>query len=192
MNKWCALAPAILAVTFAVACETQKVPAEQAMAAAESAWAAVSTEATKLVPDQAKTIETAMASAKAAMAKADYATALKEATALPPMIADVQKAVVAKKAEFAQSWGAVDGAVSGMVTAIQTTLDASAKRLPRGIDKKTVEGAKTSFATLQAAVADAKTAYEAGNYTTAIEKANAVKADAMKLMQTLKIEPAVQ
>lgn len=195
MKTWMKVAPLALALGFAVACETQKVPAETAMKAAESAWAAVSADAVKYVPEQAKGIEDAMKAAKDAMAKGDYAAVLKDAGTLPAKIADVQKAVVAKKAEWTTAWNAMDTTLPAMVTAIQTQVETltKARRLPAGIDKAAVDGAQTALATVQQTWTEAKAAFDGGNFEAALAKANTVKEEATKIMTSLKMEmPAAQ
>lgn len=180
----------LFALVVTVACETQKVPAEAAMKAAESAWTAVSAEAVKVVPDQAKGVEEAIKTAKDALAKGDYAAVIKEAGALPARIADVQKAVVAKKAEWTSAWAALDTSLPAMVTAIQTQVDSlvKSKKLPAGVDKAAVDGAQTALAAVQQTWTDARAAYEKGDFAAALAKAGTVKDEAAKIMASIKMD----
>lgn len=190
MKPWCRVVPIVLALGLAAACETQKVPAETAMKAAETAWATVSAEAAKYVPDQAKGIEDAMKSAKDALAKGDYAAVIKDAGALPAKIADVQKAVTAKKEEWTKAWSEMDTTLPATVAAIQSQVETlvKAKKLPAGVDKAAVDGAQAALATAQQTWSDAKAAFDKGDFQDALAKAAAVKDEAAKIMASIKME----
>ena len=190
MKLWCKVVPVVLALGLAAACETQKVPAETAMKAAEDAWAKVSAEAVKYVPDQAKGVEDAMKAAKDALAKGEYAAVIKEAGALPAKIAEVQAALTAKKDEWTKAWSELDTTLPATVAAIQTQVETlvKAKRLPAGLDKAAVEGAQTALAAVQQTWADAKAAFEKGDFQDALAKGATVKDEAAKIMAAIKME----
>ena len=183
----------VLAAGFAGACASQKVPAEAALQAAESAWAAVSAEATKYVPDQAKGVEDAVAAAKDAMTKGDYEAVIKSAGAIPAQVAEVTKAVAAKKDEWTTAWRTLDSTLGGGLTAVQTKVDelAAAKKLPKGVEKTAVEGAKAALAAAQQTYADAKIAFQGGDYEGALAKANEVRSAVAKIVTDLKLEMPV-
>lgn len=182
-----------VALAVAAACESQKIPAEAAMKAAETAWAAVSAEATKYVPDQAKGIEQALQTAKDSLAKGNYEAVIKDAAALPAKIADLQKAVAAKKDEWTAAWRTLDSTLSSGLTAVQAKVDelAKAKKLPAGVDKTAVEGAKTALTAAQQALEQAKVAFQNADYEGALAKGNQVRADVAKIVADLKLEMPV-
>jgi hypothetical protein len=193
MRNFIKLSALVLAVALAAACASQKAPAETALKAAETAWAAVSAEATKYVPDQAKSIDEAIKAVKDLMAKGDYAAVIKDAGVIPGKIADLQKTIQAKKDEWTAAWRTLDSALGSGLTAVQTKVDelANAKKLPKGVEKAAVEGAKTALAAAQQTFADAKSAFGEGNYEAALAKANQVKTELGKIMTDLKLEMPV-
>ena len=183
----------VLAVAVAAACASQKGPAEVALKAAQDAWAGVSAEAAKYVPDQAKSIDEALKAAQDLFAKGDYAAVVKDAAAIPARIADLQKTIQTKKDEWTAAWRTLDSALGSGLTAVQTKVDelATAKKLPKGVEKAAVEGAKTAVATAQQTFADAKSAFGEGNYEAALAKAEQVKKELARIMTDLKLEMPV-
>jgi hypothetical protein len=193
MRNFIKVSAVVLAVAFAAACASQKGPAEAALKAAQDAWASVSAEATKYVPDQAKSIDEALKAAQDLMTKGDYAGVIKDAGAIPGKIADLQKTIQTKKDEWTAAWRTLDSALGSGLTAVQTKVDelTKAKKLPKGVEKAAVEGAKAALATAQQTLADAKTAFGEGNYEAALAKANDVKTALAKIMTDLKLEMPV-
>lgn len=193
MRNFIKISAVVAVVALAAACASQRGPAEAALKAAQDAWAGVSAEATKYVPDQAKGIDDALKSAQELMTKGDYAAVIKDAGAIPAKIADVQKALEAKKNEWTAAWRTLDSALGSGLTAVQTKVDelTKAKKLPKGVEKAAVEGAQTALATAQQTFADAKAAFGEGNYEAALAKANDVKAALGKIMTDLKLEMPV-
>ena len=187
------IVPLVALLAWSVACETQKIPAETALKAAETAWAAVSADAMKYMAAEAKPIDETIAKAKAALANAKYEDVIKEATPLPAKIAELSKAVAQKKDEWTAAWKTMDSTLGGALVAVQAKVGelAAAKKLPAGIDKTAVEGAKTALATAQQTFADAKTAFGTADYEGALAKANQVKAELGKIMTDLKLEMPV-
>ena len=183
----------VLAVAFAAACASQKVPAETAFKAAEAAWATVSADALKYVPDQAKPIAEAIATSKAALANGDYAAVIKDMTGLPAKIADLQKVVAEKKSAWTAAWKTLDSTLGGALVAVQTKVDelTKAKKLPAGVDKAAVEGATTALAAAQQTYAAAKTAFQSADYEGALAGANRARAELGKIMTDLKLEMPV-
>jgi hypothetical protein len=184
------IVPLVALLAWSAACETQKVPAETAYKAAETAWTAVSADAMKYLPAESKPIQDAMAKAKADLANGKYEDVLKAATPIPGQIAELTKTLAQKKDEWTAAWKTLDSTLGSGIVAVQAKVDEllAAKRLPAGIDKAAVEGAKTALAATEQAFADAKAAYGSGDYQGALAKANQVKADLAKVMTDLKLE----
>jgi predicted AlkP superfamily phosphohydrolase/phosphomutase len=141
----------VLAVGFAAACASQKVPAETALKAAETAWAAVSAEATKYMPTEAKGIGDAIAAAKGELAKGNYEAVIKDAGAIPARIADLRKSLEQKKGEWTSAWKTLESTLGSGLTAVQAKVEelTKARKLPAGVEKTAVEGATTALATAQ-------------------------------------------
>jgi hypothetical protein len=193
MKRLITLSALALAVAFAAACASQKGPAEAAIKAAETAWAAVSAEATRYVPDQAKTIDAAIKAAKDAFAKGNYAVVVTDAGTIPAKIAELQKVIAAKKDEWNAAWRTLDSALGSGLTAVQTKVNelATAKKLPKGVEKAAVEGAKTGLAAAQQTFDEAKKMFGEGEYEVALAKANAVRGELAKIITDLKLEMPV-
>ena len=193
MRKLFSIIPLVAVLAWSAACETQKVPAETAFKAAETAWAAVSADALKYMAAEAKPIDETIAKAKAALANGKYEEVIKETTPLPARIADLQKAVAAKKSEWTAAWKTLESSLGSGLVAVQGKVDEllAAKKLPKGLDKAAVESGKTALAAAQQAFADAKTAFGGGDYEGALAKANQVRNDLARIMTDLKLEMPV-
>ncbi len=177
-----------LALGFALlACSTAKAPAEAAIQGTESALAGIREEASQYVPDQLNEIEEALAAAKESFAKSEYKEALATAQDLPAKAGDLSAAVAAKKDELTKSWQDMSAGLPGMVEAIQSRINVLSKsrRLPSGIDKDKFEAAKSSLAEVTQTWTDATNAYQGGNLTDAVAKANDVKEKAVEIMNAV-------
>ncbi len=96
-------------------------------------------------------------------------------------------AAAAKKAELTKAWEEITGAVPKMMEDIKGRVDslAKSKKLPKGMDKAKVEGAKADLAEITQAWTDADNAFKGGSIGDAIAKGNAVKAKATEIMGVL-------
>ena len=185
----------VVAAVFLVSCESaDKAPAAAAITAAQSALDAVKGEAVKWVPDQVKSVESAIADAKASFEKNDYKAALAGAQAaaakakdLGPAATAAATAAAAKKAELTTAWEDMSGGVPKMAEAIKSRVDilSQSKKLPAGMDKGTLDGAKAGLATLNQSWTEASDAFKSGNMTDAVAKATAAKAKAVEVMTAL-------
>jgi hypothetical protein len=193
MRNYIKLSALVLAVAFAAACASQKVPAETALKAAETAWAAVSAEATKYMPTEAKGIGDAIAAAKGELAKGNYEAVIKDAGTIPARIADLQKSLEQKKGEWTSAWKTLESTLGSGLTAVQAKVEelTKARKLPAGVEKTAVEGATTALATAQQKFDEAKTAFRDADYEGALAKANGVRADLAKIVTDLKLEMPV-
>src|SRR5262249_47558147 len=123
-----------------------------------------------------------------------YKEALAAAKDIPTKANEVAAAAKAKKDELAKAWESLSKDVTasiGAITAKVTELSAM-KKLPKGIDKAKVEGAKTSLEGLTKSWADAGAAAAAGSWNDALKKGGEVKAKASEVMASLGMpgEPA--
>lgn len=178
----------VAASVLLISCESaDKAPAAAAITAAQSALDAVKTEAAKYVPDQVRSVEATLASAKASFEKQEYKAALTSAQDVAAKAKDIGAAAAAKKAELAKTWEDMSGGLPKMAEAIKSRVDilSQSKKLPAGLDKDKLEGAKTGLATVNQSWTEASDAYKSGNMADAIAKATAAKAKAVEVMTAL-------
>jgi hypothetical protein len=178
----------VIAALMFVACESaEKAPAAAAIAAAQAAVDGVKDEARKYMPDQVKSIEDALAGAKANFEKNDFKAALTGAQDVAAKAKDLGAAAAAKKAQLTRSWEEMSSGVPKMAEAIKSRVDilSQSKKLPAGLDKAKLDGAKTDLATLNQSWAEASSAYQSGNVNDAVAKAEATKTKAVEIMTAL-------
>lgn len=180
------LAAAVFAVVVTVACASQKAPAQLALDGLDKAVAAAQPEIEKFATDQMAGISGAVDAAKKKFAGGDYAGVLTDVQAVTAKVGEAAKAAAAKKAELTTEWAtfATLPAMAGQVTAKLTELGA-ARHLPKGLDKATVDGAKSSLDKVNALWVEAAGAFEKGELTAAVAKARDVKPMVESLMHTL-------
>ena len=181
------LIPVLIVAALVAGCANQKAPAEAALNVADDAFAAIQAEAATYVPDQAKGVEEAIAAARDQFAKNDFAAALTSAQTIPAKIEELKAAVTAKKTELTATWTSMSEGLPGMVQAIQSRVDilSKSKKLPKGLDQATFDGAKANLAAVTQTWADATAAFGAGNLMAAVTKAQEVKAKAAEIMTAL-------
>jgi hypothetical protein len=192
MKKSFALIAVLLVGCMLLAgCSRDKEPAEAAIKAAEAALGAAKGEAAKYVPDQVKGVESAIKGAKDAFEKKEYTQALNAAKDLPGKIKELAAAAAAKKAELTKAWEEMAAGLPKMVEAIKSRVDilSKSKKLPQGMDKGKLDGAKAGLEEITKTWTDAEGAFKGGNITDAIGKANAVKAKATEIMTALGMQP---
>jgi hypothetical protein len=193
MKRFVKVIVLLAGVAFAAACANQKAPAEIAIKSAETAWAAVSAEALRYLPDQAKGVEDAITAVKDQFAKGNYAEAIKGATEIPTKVGELEKMIADKKSEWTAAWRTLDSTLGSGITAVTGKVDElmAAKRLPAGVEKAAVEGAKTALAAAQQTYDEAKQAFQGGDYAGALAMANKVQAELGRIMTELKLEMPV-
>jgi hypothetical protein len=194
MKKQSAWLLASLAALVLVGCAGQKEPAEKALASAQAALATIHDAAQKYAPDQLQAVETQLAGVKDSLAKGDYKGVLAAAPALSTAISTLkdtadakQKDAEAATAQAKDAWGPLSTDVPNMVAAIQSRVDVLSKshHLPKGVSKDGLASAKSGLGSMKAAWSDAANSAAAGDYTTAVGKAQAMKAQAADIMKSL-------
>jgi len=183
-----------LLAPLALAYGCSKAPADAAIKAAESAVEAAKPMAQKFVPDQMKGLTDALADAKDKFGKGDYSGALAAAKDLPAKANDVLAAAKAKKEELTKAWEGLTKDVTASLSAATSKLGelSAMKKLPKGMDKAKVDGAKAALDGANQAWAQAAEAAKADNWTEALKKGGEVKAKAAEIMASLGLpgEPA--
>jgi len=184
-----ALVAAIAAFTSAC---SQKGPAEEALKAATTAVETAKATAEKYVPDQYKTLTTALADAKDKFGKGDYAGAIAAAKDLPTKATEAINAAKAKKEEYTKQWAAIEANVASAIKAVEEKVAAlgAMKKLPKGMDAAKLDAAKAGLAELSKGWGEAQAAAKGGDVMAAVNKANALKAQAAELASSLDIGAA--
>ena len=194
MKKQYAWLLASLAALVLVGCAGQKEPAEKALASAQAALATIHDAAQKYAPDQLQAVETQLAGVKDSLAKGDYKGVLAAAPALTAAISGLKDTAEAKQndaeaaaAQAKDAWGPLSTDVPNMVAAIQSRVDVLSKshHLPKGVSKDGLAAAKTGLASMKTVWSDASNAAAAGDFTAAVAKAQAMKAQAADIMKSL-------
>jgi hypothetical protein len=185
---------AALVVLLVAGCASQKGPAEQAVAAASASLAAVRADAQKYAPEQLQAVDDQLRSLKDSFAKGDYRSVLTSAPTLNSSIRALKYAAEAKKADAEaalararEAWGPMSTEVPKMVDAIQGRLAAIAKshHLPRGVTREGLSAATSGVDSLRSMWSEAASASAAGDYTTAVARAQAAKDKAGEIMRSL-------
>jgi|SRR5580700_5309459 hypothetical protein len=183
-----------------VGCAGQKEPAEKALARAQSALGAIHDAAQKYAPDELQVVETQLAGAKDSLAKGDYKGVLAAAPALTAAIGALKDTAEAKEKEAEaaaatakDTWGPLSTDVPNMVAAIQSRVEVLSKahHLPKGVSKDGLAAAKTGLASMKTAWSDASNSAAAGDFTAAVAKAQAMKAQAADIMKSLGMSSGV-
>ena len=191
LSIWLLTALAALALG---GCSADKGPAEKALGTAEAAFGAVHDQAMKYAPVQLGAVEDQLQQVKDSYARGDYKAVVAAAPALTAAINGLKDAATAKQAEqeaalakAKDDWGPTSTSVPKMVDAIQSRVDILSKshHLPKGVTKESLAAAKTGLDAMKSSWGEATTAAGSGDFTTAMGKAQAVKDQATKIMQSL-------
>lgn len=182
--------PVVLVIfgLFVAACgSANKDAATAAIKAAEDSWNAVKAEVVKYIPDQAKGVDDAIKAAKENFDKGNFDAALEGAKDIPTRVKALVSAAAAKKAELAKAWDEMSAGLPGMLEAIKSRLDilSQSRKLPAGLDKAKLEGAKGGYEAAAKMWEDAKAAFAGGNAADALAKGKTVKDKAVEVMTAL-------
>lgn len=180
------LMAAVVAVAVTAACASQKAPAELALKGLESAVAAAQPEIEKFAGDQLAGITSAVDATKKKFEAGDYPGVIADVQAVTAKVGEAATAAAAKKAELTTEWAsfATLPAMVGQVTAKLAELGAM-RRLPAGLDKAKVDGAKASLDSVNGLWTAASAAFEKGDLMDAVAKAKDAKPMVESLMTTL-------
>ena len=194
LKHWFARSVLVIAALALAACASDKEPAEKALRGAEDAVNAAVADGSKYLPDQARAVQSSLQSLKDTFAKGDYKAVLAGAGDVTSKAKSLADATAAKKAEFekmkaelTKDWEAMSSGLPKVVDAIKSRVDilSQAKKLPAGIDKAAVDGAKSGLETINKTWSEAQEAFKAGNVADAVAKAKTVKTMAADIMTKL-------
>ncbi len=188
MTKPLRTALAVIPFLLAVACtDAAKAPAEAALAAAGAAVEQLKGDAARYAPEAARAVQAGYDSAKALAAKQDYKGALAAASEIPAKATAALAAARARKDELVKAVNDAAADLPGMIGELKqkTAALASAKKLPKGMDKAAVEKAQEGVAALEAGWKSASSQVKTGEYEAAIEKIRALRTQAEDLARSL-------
>jgi len=192
MNRTLSVTAAAAAALLFVACESPaKAPADAAIKAAEAAVEAVKAEAQKYVPEQLKAVQDAIAAAKARFAAGEFPAALTAAAEAGTKAKDLAGAVKAKKDELTAAWKTAAAQMGGQIQAINAKLGelAKAKKLPKGLDKDSVQKAKDGLASVTKDWSDAAAKFGGGQIQEAVAAAKGLLPRAQEIAAKLGVQP---
>jgi hypothetical protein len=180
----------LLALTLVAAvggCASEQGSAEQAIAAADSTLQTVAVDAQAYVPDLYSAAGAQVAAARADFEAGNYAEALAKAQEATADVGELGAAITVRKDEMTAAWTAMSDSLPGMVEAIQTRVDELGKmrRLPAGVTKEALDGAKAALEEMTGTWALAVEAYGNGNLADATSMGTSVKTKAAEVMAAL-------
>jgi hypothetical protein len=172
------------------ACENQKAPAEAAVKAAQDSFAPISAEARKYVPDQASAVQASITSAQDALSKSDYAAALTKAQAIPAQISALGPAIAAKKTQLTSQWTTLEAGVPKLLEALRSRVEmlSKSKSLPKGIDKLTLDNAKSGLASATITWDEAVKSAASGDVATAVSNVSIMRTRITDFMRSLNMQ----
>jgi hypothetical protein len=187
MKTRLALAAVLTGILSLVACveSAKKTTADTAIKDAQRAYADIADQADQYVPGRAKEVRAAIQEAQNDFNKGNYALAFEDARTLPVKLKALKTAAAARKDELTAQWNELNNSIPGLVSAVQTKLDALAKRR-----RKLPKGVADNLAIAKQCWTDASTAFTSGQLPEALEKASAAKASLIELQTKLGIKPA--
>jgi hypothetical protein len=181
------LALLVLACALAVGCGKYRRLADTAIKTAEKAVASAGDDVGKYAADQWKEITDSLAAAKDSYARGDYKAAIEGLRDIGTKVQAAQVAASSKKTELGNAWKEMSDAIVQMVDAIKSRVDvlSASKKLPKGLDKATLESARAGLAAATQSWNEASEAFKAGKLNDALAKAKTVKERAAQIMQSL-------
>jgi len=180
----------LLALTLVAAlggCASAKGNADKAIASADSTMQTVAADAQAYVPDLYAAAGAKVAAARSDFDAGNYADALTKAQEAATDVGGLGAAITARKDELTAAWTSMSDSLPGMVQAIQTRVDELSKmrRLPTGVTKEGLDGAKVTLQEMTGMWTQATEAYGNGNLADAASLGTAVKTRAAEVMAAL-------
>jgi hypothetical protein len=175
----------------ALACS--KAPAEAALTAADQAIAAAQPELEKYLPSEFASLAEAARAAREQFQQGRYREALAQAQALLPKVHAALQEAGKKKHELAERWNQLQASMPALLEALTarvTELAGRRRGFPAGLDLAKVQEAQGELTTLTQTWRDSATAFQAGDVTTALEKALTLKLRAEELAQAFGVTVA--
>jgi hypothetical protein len=195
-RQWLTSFFAVAVAALAIAgCANQKEPAQKAIADIEAAVAAAGEDAMKYAPDDVRAVNDQVTNLKAQFDKKDYKGVLAAAPAVLSQAQALAGSAAAKKAEAMDAlnaeWGSLASSVPQAVAAVQSRVDvlSKSKRLPKNLDKTTLEAAKTGVSDVNTLWTQATSAQSSGDLEQAVGLARQAKEKTDGLLASLGMTP---
>lgn len=179
----------VLAATLAAGCASDKEPAELAVKGLETAASEARPEIERFAPDRLAGVDAAVAAVKSKFDGEDYAGALAGVQSASGAVTSAAEAAASRKAQLSTEWAGFAGmpATVGQIEGKIAEFDAM-RRLPRGMNKSTLDGAKSSLESAKELWSDATDAHQDGDLVLAVNKANQASPIVDALVKTLGIQ----
>ncbi len=176
----------VVASTLAVACSSEKEPAQAAVNGLETAVADAKPDIERFAPDRMAGVNDAVKAVKAKLDDENYAGAIADVPAATGTLTSAAEAAAARKAQLSTDWATFTGVpvMVGQIKGKMEELEAM-RRLPRGMTKATLDGAKSSLEAATDLWDDAEDAHGKGHLIVAVAKAREAKPIVESLMTTL-------
>lgn len=176
----------VVALTLAVACSSEKEPAQAAVNGLETAVDAAKPDIERFAADRMVAVNDALKAVKAKLDAENYAGAIADVQGATGTLKDAAEAAAARKAQLSTDWATFAGmpAMMGQIKGKVAELEAM-RRLPRGMDKAKLEGAKSSLDAATNLWDEASEAQDKGHLVVAVAKARQAKPIVDSLMTTL-------
>jgi len=188
------LAAVLLAVALVTGCSQQK-PAEQAVDAAEQALSEVHELALKYAPNQYAEVKAELDAARKSLTEGKYPEALAAARELPAKARQVGEAAAAARdtlaAKLGGEWDTLAAPMAGKLAAFEARIAEleQARNLPKGVERKALEDAKSAYEIVAKAWANATAAHDAGDLEKAVGGARACDLLIARVMESLGVAP---
>ncbi len=181
----------VLASTFVVACSSDKEPAQAAVNGLEAAVDAAKPDIERFAADRMAAVDDGVKAAKAKLDDENYAGAMADVQSATSTLTAAAEAAASRKAQLSTEWATFTGmpAMIGQIKGKVAELDAM-RRLPRGMNKATLDGAKSSMDSASDLWDEAAAAHDDGDLNVAVTKANEAKPMVESLMTTLGLSSA--
>ncbi len=180
----------VLAATLAAGCSSSdKEPAELALNGLQTAASEAKPEIERFAPDRMAGVDSAVAAVKAKFDAEDYVGARAGVQSASGVVTAAAEDAAARKAQLSAEWAGFAGmpATVGQIEGKIADLDAM-RRLPRGMTKSTLDGAKSSLDSAKELWSDAAEAHEDGDLVLAVNKAKQANPIIDALVKTLGIQ----
>ncbi|MGD9904777.1 MAG: hypothetical protein AB7U83_15040 [Vicinamibacterales bacterium] len=176
---------------LAVGCSSDREPAQAAVNGLETAVAEARPEIEAYAADQLTAVDDAVKAVKAKFDDGHYAEALTDVKTASAVLTSAAERAATRKAELSTEWATFAG-MPALIGQIKGRVDelGAMRRLPRGIDKAALDGAKSSLESANALWDDATEAHDDGNMAVAVAKASQAKPIVDSLLSTLGLSPA--
>ncbi len=178
-----AVAPLVAASLAVLALACNRGPAEEALGIADQEIAAARPELEAYAPGELAALDSAVRQARAQVGQGHYTEALKEAQKVPAGVRAALAVAAAKKQEQVATWNGLAESVPRLAQTIATRIAwfTEAQRLPRGMDAAGFAGVRADLEAVTRAWAQASTAFQGGDVSSAVRAGQEVEAKAEAL-----------